>query len=337
MKVKKRGEKLVCLGIESTAHTFGIGIVDSEGRILADVRSMYKPKAGKGIVPREASEHHLNKGIEIIKTALEEAGLKIGDIDVVSFAQGPGLPPCLRVGAAIARYLALSGNKQLVGVNHPVGHIEIGKLTTGCKDPVILYLSGGNTQIIAYAEGYYRIFGETEDIAIGNALDVVARELKLKSPGGPEIEKLAVGGDYLELPYGVKGMDLSFSGIVTECKKKIAAGVDPKDVCYSIQEVCFAMLTEVTERALAHTGKNEVLLVGGVAANKRMQEMLKTMCKEREAKLYVVDLKYSGDNGGMIAWLGLLTHISGEKLSIEKSIVRQKWRTDEVKIIWVGY
>lgn len=326
---------LICLGIESTAHTFGIGIVDENGRILADERMMYTPEKGMGITPRDASEHHMKNALGIIKSALERAEIKLSDIKLIAFSQGPGLPPCLHVGASIARYLSLSNNIVLIGVNHPVGHIEIGRLTTGSKGPIVLYLSGGNTQVISFAEGRYRIFGETQDIAVGNAFDTIARELKLRSPGGPEIERLAVGGKYIELPYSVKGMDLSFSGIVTECVKKIKSGAKPEDVCYSLQETCFSMLAEVTERALAHTGKDEVLLVGGVAANRRLQEMLQKMCEERGAKFLVVDQKYSGDNGTMIAWTGLLAYKSGQKTNLERSGIKQKWKTDEAEVTWL--
>ncbi len=333
-EIKNSKDNVVCLGIESTAHTFGVGIVDSNGNILSDKRDVYKPEAGKGIVPRDAQQHHIRYAKDLINSALNEAKIKLKDVDIIAFSQGPGMPPCLGVGANVSRYLSIIGRKDLVGVNHPVGHIEIGKLTTGSKDPVVLYLSGGNTQIIAYAAGYYRIFGETEDIAIGNALDIVARELKLKSPGGPEIERLAVNGNYTELPYVVKGMDLSFSGIVTEAIKKIKSGVSAEDICYSMQETCFSMLVEVTERALAHTEKGEVLVVGGVAANKRLQKMLNVMCNDRGAKLYVVDSKFAGDNGTMIAWAGILRYISEGKTPIEKSGIKQKWRTDEVKITW---
>jgi len=326
---------MICLGIESTAHTFGVGVVDEWGSILADERMMYRPEKGKGILPRDASEHHTKIAANVIKAALERAKIKLSAIKLIAFAQGPGLSPCLHVGASIARYLSLSVPADLIGVNHPVAHIEIGQLTAGSKDPVVLYLSGGNTQVISFAEGRYRIFGETQDIAIGNALDTVARELRLKSPGGPEIERVAAGGEYIELPYSVKGMDLSFSGIVTEAVRKIRGGAQPEDVCYSMQETCFAMLVEVTERALAHTEKNEVLLVGGVAANKRLQEMLRVMCKERDAKLMVVDIKYSGDNGTMIAWAGALAHKSGQKTSLKNSKVKQKWKTDETEITWL--
>ena len=194
-------KNLICLGIESTAHTFGVGIVNQDGNILADERMMYKPERGKGILPRDASEHHTKNAVGIIKSALEKANIKLGDVNIIAFAQGPGLPPCLHVGAAIARYISLSVGADLIGVNHPIGHIEIGRLTAKSKNPVVLYLSGGNTQVISFTEGYYRIFGETQDIAVGNVFDTIARGLKLKSPGGPEIERLAASGKYVELPY----------------------------------------------------------------------------------------------------------------------------------------
>lgn len=328
-------KKLICLGIESTAHTFGVGIVDGVGGVLADERMMYRPEKGKGILPRDASEHHMKNASSVIGSALDDAKIKLSDIGLVAFSQGPGLPPCLRIGASIARYLSVSNKLPLIGVNHPIGHIEIGKLTTGSKDPIVLYLSGGNTQIISFTEGRYRIFGETQDIAVGNAFDTVARKLKLKSPGGPEIEKMAAGGKYIKLPYSVKGMGLSFSGVVTEVVKNIKAGATAEDVCYSLQETCFAMLVEVAERALAHTGKEEVLLVGGVAANKRLQQMLRTMCEDRGANLMVVDIKYSGDNGTMIAWPGILAYSSGQETILEKSGLKQKWKADETEITWM--
>ena len=328
-------KKLVCLGIESTAHTFGVGIVDSDGNILADERIMHTPERGIGIVPRIASEHHMENAFSIISASLEKAGITMSDVNIIAYSQGPGLPPCLNVGASIARYLSISRGIELVGVNHPVGHIEIGRLTAKSKDPVVLYLSGGNTQVIAFTENRYRVFGQTQDIPVGNAFDNVARMLNLKSPGGPEIERLAKDGSYIELPYVVKGMDISFSGIVTEIERNMKGAERPENICYSLQETCFAMLVEVTERALAHTGKNEVLLVGGVAANKRMQEMLGIMCKERGAKMSVVDVKYSGDNGSMIAWTGMLAFVHGCTTPLESSAIKPKWKTDEVDINWV--
>jgi len=327
-------EKLISFGIESTSHTFSVGICENE-RILANEKSAYQPKKGKGIIPREASEHHTRVAAETIENALKKANLKMKDVDIISIAIGPGLPPCLRVGAILARFLSSKYGKPLVPVNHCIAHIEIGKLTTGSKNPVILYLSGGNTQVIAFTEGKYRIFGETEDVPVGNAIDTLAREIGLQPPYGPTFDKTAEKGRYIEFPYVVKGMDLSFTGIVTDAIKKFKSGSAQEDVCYSFQETCFAMLTEVCERALAHTDKKEVLLVGGVAASKRMQEMVRIMCEERGAKMFVVPWEYAGDCGINIAWTGLLAYNSGISMNIEKSKIRQKWRTDEAEISWI--
>jgi N6-L-threonylcarbamoyladenine synthase len=307
-----------------------VGIADDK-EILANESSVYIPKKGFGIIPKEAAQHHSDNVLETLMNALGKAELKMNDIDMVAFSQGPGLPQCLRIGAVFARTIALKYNKPLIPVNHCVAHIEIGKLTTESKDPVVLYLSGGNTQVIAFVENIYRVFGEVQDVPIGNALDMLARGLKLEMPGGPQIESLAKNGKYVELPYVVKGMDLSFSGLVTEAIKKYKQGVKAEDIAYSFQETCFAMLAEVTERAIAHTDKEEVLLVGGVAANKRLQEMLKIMCEERGAKFFVVPQEYSGDNGSMIAWTGILAYQKGYKTTIEDSHIKQKWRVDEVE------
>ncbi len=322
-----------CLGIESTAHTFAIGIIDDKGNVLFDERSVYKPPIGKGIHPREAAQFHTENAINVVKNALNS--VKIDDIDVISFSMGPGLPNCLQIGVGIARFLSLKYKKPIIGVNHCISHIEIGKLMTNCKDPVVVYCSGGNTQIIAYVGKKYRIFGETEDIPMGNAFDVLAREIGLEMPGGPKVEELAKGGSWVDLPYVVKGMDLSFTGIVTQCKKLYKEGMKKEDICYSFQETVFAMLTEVTERALAHTNKEEVLLVGGVAASHKMQEMMKTMCKGREAKSYSVPDKYAGDNAIMIAWNGILAFKSNQKMKIEDTNYIKDWRTDEVDITWL--
>jgi N6-L-threonylcarbamoyladenine synthase len=321
--------------VESTSHTLGLGIIRENGEILADERSIYTPPKGKGIIPRESSEYHTKNIKNLLKNTLLKAKIKMQDIDIISVAIGPGLPPCLQVGTSVARFLSLKYNKPLVPVCHAVAHIEVGKLMTKCKDPVVVYCSGGNTQIIAYVGKKYRIFGETEDIPIGNAFDVLARELGLEMPGGPKIEELAKNGQWVDLPYVVKGMDLSFTGIVTQCKKLHNQNVKKDDIAYSFQETVFSMLTEVTERALAHTNKEEVLLVGGVAASHRLQEMMKVMCSGREAKSYSVPDKYAGDNGTMIGWNGILTFKAGQKMKVEDTAFIKDWRTDEVDITWL--
>lgn len=325
---------MLCLGIEATAHTFGIGIVDDKGNVLANNRSIYQPKKG-GIHPREAAEHHCLNAVSVIKEALETAKVGLKDVDLIAFSQGPGLPPCLRVGGVAARMLAMKLGKPLIGVNHCIAHIEIGKVCTGMKDPVTLYVSGGNTQILAFTEGRYRVFGETQDIAIGNCIDQFSREIGLKHPGGPKAEKLAKEGKWTELPYVVKGMDVSFSGILTKAIEKYKKGEKVEDICFSLQETCFAMLTETVERAVAHTEKKEVLLSGGVAANSRLQEMLRIMCEERGAEFAVVPRELSGDNGAMIAWTGLIDYNSGRRQKIEDTKIDRYWRTDQAEIGWI--
>ncbi|ACS90890.1 MULTISPECIES: bifunctional N(6)-L-threonylcarbamoyladenine synthase/serine/threonine protein kinase [Thermococcus] len=324
---------MIALGIEGTAHTLGIGIV-TEDKVLANVFNTLTTEKG-GIHPKEAAEHHAKLLRPLLKKALQEAKVNIKDVDVIAFSQGPGLGPALRVVATAARALALRYNKPIVGVNHCIAHVEVTKMF-GIKDPVGLYVSGGNTQILALEGGRYRVFGETLDIGIGNAIDTFAREIGLGFPGGPKIEKLAQRGEkYIELPYTVKGMDLSFSGILTEAVRKYKTGkYKLEDIAYSFQETAFAALIEVTERAVAHTGKEEVVLVGGVAANNRLREMLKTMSEERSIKFFVPPYDLCRDNGAMIAYNGLRMFKAGIRFNIEETIVKQKFRTDEMEVTW---
>lgn len=325
---------MISLGVESTAHTFGVGIMDGKGKVLANVRDTFIPPKGFGMKPIDVAEHHKEVKEKVLQDALDKSDLKMKDIDIIAFSQGPGLPPCLRVGMEFAKELSKKNKKPLVGVNHCIAHIEIGRLFSNAKDPVTLFVSGGNTQILSHVEGKYRCFGETQDISVGNALDKLGRELGLEFPGGPKIEGLAKKGKYMELPYVVKGMDLSFSGLVTEAAKRFKQGESIEDVCFSFQETAFAMLTEVTERALAHVKKNELILTGGVAANKRFSEMLETMCKERSSKYFACPIELSGDNGTMIAWLGILMYKTGYKP--EKNMdIQPRQRTDDVDVFWL--
>lgn len=326
---------MLCLGIEGTAHTLGIGLAHDSGKITANVKSEYDPKHG-GIHPREAAQHHGEHLPESLSRTLDESGITCRDLNLIAFSRGPGLGPCLRTVATAARALALHIDLPLVGVNHCIAHIEIGKLTTGCIDPVTVYVSGGSTQILAFIGGRYRVFGETQDIALGNALDTFAREVGIQGfPGAKKVEKLALDGKYLQLPYTVKGTDLSFSGLVTHAIDLHRSGRSLSDLCFSIQEVSFSMLTEVAERALAHTGKTELLLTGGVAANRRLRDMLDIMCKERDCTFSVVPFEYAMDNGAMIAWNGLQMFGVSDTVKPLESCVKPKWRTDQVVARWV--
>ena len=324
----------IILGIESTAHTFGIGIVRN-GKILANVREMYTTESG-GIIPMESAKHHAKIAESVYDQSLKEAKITEEKIDAIAFSNAPGLAPCLIEGMKFAKNIGARLNLPLISVNHCIAHLEIGRITKA-KDPVMLYVSGANTQIIAYEAGKYRIFGETLDLGVGNFIDTVARFMGLGFPGGPKIEKLAKNGKYIELPYSVKGMDITLSGIQTNIKQKLSEGARKKDLAYSLQEIVFAMLVETAERALAHTGKKELLLGGGVACNYRLVEMCKIMCKERGCKLFVPPKSLLVDNGAMIAYLGELKYKAGSKilpLDFKFVDIDPRQRTDQVKVSW---
>ncbi|EPY33979.1 O-sialoglycoprotein endopeptidase [Angomonas deanei] len=270
----------------------------------------------------------------------------------------------LFVGCTVAKTLALLWKKPIIGVNHCIGHIEMGRVVTGSANPVILYVSGGNTQVIAYADHRYRIFGEAIDIAVGNCLDRVARCLGISNDPAPgyNIEQKAKKGKvFIELPYTVKGMDMSFSGVVSfieqllahpqftesdrcEPQKKRKQSNTPTlntrekfntdDICYSLQETLFAMLIEVAERAMSQTKANDVLIVGGVGCNVRLQEMMSIMTAERGGKSYDMDQRYCIDNGCMIAYAGILQYRTGLTTPLEECTVTQRFRTDEVYVGW---
>jgi N6-L-threonylcarbamoyladenine synthase len=321
------------LGIECTAHTFGCGVVSSEGTVLSNTKAEYVPKTG-GIHPREASQHHAAKASATIRDALKEAGLRLSEVDAVAFSAGPGLGPCLRTGATVARMLSLLSGKPLVPVNHCIAHIEVGRMVTREEDPLVVYVSGGNTIVSAFSDGRYRIFGETLDIALGNCLDSFARSLGLGHPGVPKLESLAnKGRSFIPLPYVVKGQDVSYSGLLTMAVRKIEES-DPRDLSLSILEVAYGMLAEVTERALAHTEKPSLLLTGGVARSPRLQRILESVCQEHSSRFYVVPPDLAGDNGGMIAWAGYLALKEDLTAPIETSYIRPKWRLDEVEVPW---
>jgi len=331
---------MITLGVESTAHTFGVGIVKDE-KVIANKRDMYTTESG-GIIPMESAKHHNNVKNELYFEALDEAGIKEKEIDVIAFSQGPGLAPCLLEGMRFAKELSERLNKPIVPVNHCIAHLEIGKLA-GVKDknPVMLYVSGANTQIIAYAAGKYRVFGETLDLGVGNFIDTFARFAGIGFPGGPKIEELAKSCKkckYIELPYKVKGMDIALSGIQTKLKQLLESKkYKLSDLAYSMQETVFAMLVETAERALAHTGRNELVLGGGVACNKRLQEMCKIMCKERNAKFFCPENSLLVDNAAMIAFLGEIMYGAGIKFSkreLHEIDIHPRERTDDVEVTW---
>lgn len=323
------------LGIESTAHTFGVALLDGK-KFLCNLRDSYTTEKG-GIIPVEAAKHHEKVAEKLLNEALEQSNIALEDISVISFSNAPGLAPCLLQGLKFVKKLARKLQVPLVPVNHCIAHLEIGELT-GAKEPVLLYCSGANTQVISYASGKYRVFGETLDIGVGNFIDSFARYAGIGFPGAPRIEELAKkSNNFIMLPYSVKGMDVAFSGLLTNLKQKLESKFLVEDLAFSLQEHAFAMLIEVAERAMAHLNKNELLLGGGVACNKRLQEMAHVMCKERGARCFVPSNEFLQDNAAMIAWLGQKMFKAGIKINpehIEKLDILPFQRTDDVDVSW---
>lgn len=325
---------MVVLGIESTAHTASVGIVGEDAEVLGVASDMYRPPTG-GIHPREAANHHVDILPSLVERALAAAHVSPREIEAVAFAQGPGLGPCLRTGATVARTLALLWRRPLVPVNHCVAHIEIARVTSGLDDPVLLYASGGNTQVIAYGSGRYRVLGETLDVGIGNFLDKLWISLGGQFPGGPAIEQAALQGtELLPLPYSVHGMDVAFSGMLTAGQVLHSRGAPRNDLAYSVEVTAYSMLTEITERALAHRRKESVVLGGGVACNERLRAMVRSMAESRGKKSFAPPKSLCVDNGAMIAWTGLLAFRAGVTIPVESSTVQPRQRTDLVATPW---
>lgn len=315
-------------GIESTAHTFGVGII-KDGTVLSNERDIYKPTTG-GIIPSEAAQHHYKLGPEIVKRALDKAGISLSQIDLFAFSQGPGLLPCLKVGSQVSKFLSVKFKKPLIGVNHCIAHIEIARKVTGLEDPVMLYVSGGNTQVVTFENGKYVVFGETQDIGVGNLLDKIGRRMGMPFPAGPKIEELAkTGKKYIKSPYSIKGMDVSFSGLETFMSRIIDKN-DAEDICFSLQETAFAMLIEASERTMAYCKKESLVIAGGVAANYRLNEMGKKMCEARGARFKFMEKEYAGDNGAMIAYAGYLM----KDYKQDDLTPRPNFRTDAVDILY---
>ncbi|KAF5968550.1 glycoprotein endopeptidase KAE1 [Fusarium bulbicola] len=335
----------IALGCEGSANKLGIGVIlhtPTETKILSNLRDTFVSPPGTGFLPKDTAAHHRAHFVRLAREALAEAKITPKDVDCICYTKGPGMGAPLNSVAVAARALSLLWDRPLVGVNHCVGHIEMGRYITGADNPVVLYVSGGNSQVIAYAEQRYRIFGETLDIAVGNCLDRFARTLEISNDPAPgyNIEQLAKkGSKLLDIPYAVKGMDCSFSGILASAdalaaQMKAGADFTPGDLCFSLQETVFAMLVEITERAMAHVGSSQVLIVGGVGCNERLQEMMGHMARERGGSVYSTDERFCIDNGIMIAHAGLLAYETGFRTSLEESTCTQRFRTDEVFIKW---
>ena len=325
------------VGLEGTAWAASAALYDTERGDIHIESDAYEPDSG-GIHPREAAEH-MGCAVpevvaEILDVAAETGDTDALDIDAVAFSRGPGLGPCLRIVGTAARSLSRTLSVPLVGVNHMIAHLEIGRHQSGFASPVCLNASGANAHLLGYHDGRYRVLGETMDTGVGNAIDKFTRHLGWAHPGGPKVEARATAGEYRDLPYVVKGMDFSFSGLTSAAKDAVDDGVPVEDVCFSLQETVFAMLTEVAERALSLTGTDELVLGGGVAQNDRLRGMLGSMCEQRGADFHAPEARFLRDNAGMIAVLGAKMYAAGDTLAVDESGVDPNFRPDEVPVTW---
>lgn len=398
---KENIKKRLILGIEGSANKLGIGIITFDGEILSNLRKTYISPPGTGFLPKETADHHRLHIIKLIQDSLIASKASFNDLILICYTKGPGMAGPLSVGAIVARTISLMLKIPIIGVNHCIAHIEMGRLITKMNNPVVLYVSGSNSQIIAFVKNRYRIFGEAIDIAVGNCIDRFARLLNLSNDPAPgyNVEQLAKHGkQFIPLPYSVKGMDMSFTGLLsfsedlvqlspiltaeiekeiemekiekankkrdqieikddfdldheiidfnTENRRKNYKKKETKnrnikvveysraDLCHSLQETIFCMLTEVTERAMAHVESNEILIVGGVGCNERLQSIMQTMLDDRNGKLGAMNESYCIDNGAMIAYTGLLMHKSGHCDLLKDTTFTQNFRTDEVYVNW---
>ncbi|MBU0586801.1 tRNA (adenosine(37)-N6)-threonylcarbamoyltransferase complex transferase subunit TsaD [Candidatus Micrarchaeota archaeon] len=317
---------MITLGIESTAHTLGIGVVRDK-RVLSNIHDIYRAPPAEGILPRKAADHHANVFAEILERNLEKAGIELNEVDLIAFAQGPGIGAPLRAGVVMAKYLAKRLGKKIIGVNHCYAHAKISEYLTGIKSPLYVYVSGGNSQLLIEEKQGFHVLGETLDVGIGNLFDAFARNIKLEHAHGAAVAKLAEEGKYIELPYSVKGMNLVFSGLLTQASK-LAKDQSKKDVAYSLMETAFSMTCEVAERALLLTRRKGVVLCGGVAQNRRLQEMLRKMCTEDNVEFGVAPDEFNRDNGAMIAFAGELLFRKNGCKAVEEWEAVQDYRID---------
>lgn len=324
---------MAVLGIESSAHTLGVGIVDN-GKVLANERNMYHI-TDKGIIPSKVADFHAGNVRKTILGALKASGLGLDQIEAIGYTKGPGIGACLQIGQIAALSLSERYKLPLLPVNHAVAHIEITKGFFGLRDPLALYVSGGNSQILGAVNAPYRhyhIYGETFDIGIGNMLDTFAREAKLNPAWGSTIATVSQGGRYIQMPYTVKGMDFTFTGLITNALGLLSKN-SLKDVSYSLQETAFSMLCEATERALFLTRKRELVLCGGVAQSERLKEMLKIISKSHNLRFGVAQNEFNADNGAMIAVVAEKMFNSGMKFSVSECTVKQRYRIDKTVIV----
>lgn len=316
---------MIVLGLETSCDETGLALYDSElglrGQVLYSQIKLHAEYGG--VVPELASRDHVRKMIPLMNQLLEQSGVDKKQIDAVAYTRGPGLMGALMTGALFGRTLAYALKVPALGVHHMEGHMLAPLLSANPPQfPfVALLVSGGHTQLMAaYAMGEYEILGESIDDAAGEAFDKVAKMLALPYPGGPNISKLAEQGDAegfnFPRPMLHQGLDFSFSGLKTavsvQLKKPEAMGRDA-DIAASFQEALVDTLVKKSVKALKQTGLKQLVIAGGVSANKRLRERLEIDLKKIRAEVYYAEPALCTDNGAMIAFAGYQRLKAGQK------------------------
>ncbi|MFI8578240.1 tRNA (adenosine(37)-N6)-threonylcarbamoyltransferase complex transferase subunit TsaD [Rossellomorea aquimaris] len=319
------------LGIETSCDETAVAIVKNGTEIVANIVSsqIESHKRFGGVVPEIASRHHVEQVTFVLEEALEQAGMTMDEIDCVAVTEGPGLVGALLIGVNAAKALAFAHNKPLVGVHHIAGHIYANRLVKEIRFPLLsLVVSGGHTEIVFMKEhGSFQVIGETRDDAAGEAYDKVARTLSLPYPGGPHIDRLAQEGEpNLDLPRAwleEGSYDFSFSGLKSAVintlhnAKQKGVTIHPQDLAASFQASVIDVLVTKTVKAVKEYGVEQVLLAGGVAANKGLRAALQEAFEGVEAELIIPPLSLCTDNAAMIAAAGTVLFQQGKRGSMD--------------------
>lgn len=314
-------KETLVLGIESSCDETSVAVVKNGREVLSnviDTQIKIHEQFG-GVVPEIASRNHIEAISRVTKLALQQANVKLEDIDIIAPTYGPGLVGALLVGVSYGRGLAYALNKPLVGVNHLEGHISANYITHPDLEPPFLCMltSGGNTQIV-YVKDYcdMEVLGRTRDDAIGEAFDKVARVIGLTYPGGPKIDKLAEQGQAtINFPKThFENLDFSFSGIKTAVINlhHKDPGVNKADLCMSFEKAVTEVLTENIEKAIKQTEIKKVVLAGGVSANTHIREEFEKLGQKLNVQIYKPDLKLCTDNAAMIGSAGYYRYLHGD-------------------------
>ena len=319
------------LGIETSCDETAVAIIRNGTEIVTNIVSsqIESHKRFGGVVPEIASRHHVEQVTYVLEEALDQAGMTMEDIDCVAVTEGPGLVGALLIGVNAAKALAFAHDKPLVGVHHIAGHIYANRLVKEMRFPLLsLVVSGGHTELVLMKDhGSFEVIGETRDDAAGEAYDKVARTLGLPYPGGPHIDRLAhVGEASLDLPRAwleEGSYDFSFSGLKSAVintlhnAKQKGMTIHPQDLAASFQASVIDVLVTKTVKAVKEYGVEQVLLAGGVAANKGLRAALQEAFEGMEAELVIPPLSLCTDNAAMIAAAGTVLFQQGKRGSMD--------------------